>query len=455
MLAGTRAVSTFPSDARYAPGSVQQGTPHPARRHAARAVPGGILTALIVVITVGLVVSFTCSILEAVLLSMTHSYVALLQERGERSGELLAAMRANIDEPIAAILTLNTIAHTVSASVGGALALRVFGDAWIALFSAVLTLAILVVSEILPKTIGATYWKRLGPPAAYVLRGMIIVLKPVLVPLAWFNRLISPKGGTGPTVSRAEIEILAEIGRREGTLDEEEWKVVTNVMNLSEIRVDDVMTPRTRVVSLDVNAGIDGALALFTEHGHRRYPVYEGSIDNIIGIVTVSDLLRAREQPGAELRSILRQPRFVPESKPVEDLIREMRRDRISMAIVIDEYGGTAGIVTLEDLFEEIIGDIRDEHDPDFEAMRRMPDGTWRISGGTSIYEVNERLNLDLPEADHATIAGYLIEQLGRLGRPGDVVETPGARFEVLSTEGRRIEWIRVRPREGGGPAAT
>ena len=412
-----------------------------------------MLTALIVVIVIGLIISFTCSILEAVLLSISHSHVALMQERGERAGDLMARMRANLDEPIAAILTLNTIAHTASASVGGAYALRLWGEAWIALFSAGLTVAILVVSEILPKTIGATYWKHLAAPTAYVLRVLIVVLKPILIPLAWFNRLITPKGKKGPTVSRAEIEILAEIGRREGTLDEEEWKVVTNVMNLSEIRVDEVMTPRTRVIALDVDDGLDGALDLFTQHGHRRYPVYEETIDEITGIITVSDLLRARQQPDADLRSILRQPRFVPESKPVEDLIREMRRDRISMAVVIDEYGGTAGIVTLEDLFEEIIGDIRDEHDPDFEAIRRMPDGSWRISGGTSIYEVNDRLGLDLPETDHATIAGYLIERLGRLGKQGDVVEAPGARFEVVSTEGRRIEWIRVRLSADGGRA--
>jgi len=422
-----------------------------------RAVPvatisgGEVLTALIVVIVIGLIISFTCSILEAVLLSISHSHVALMQERGERAGELMARMRANIDEPIAAILTLNTIAHTASASVGGAYALQLWGEAWIALFSALLTLAILVVSEILPKTIGATYWKQLVTPTTYVLRALIVLLKPLLIPLAWFNRLITPKGKKGPTVSRAEIEILAEIGRREGTLDEEEWKVVTNVMNLSEIRVDEVMTPRTRVIALDLEDGLDGALELFTSHGHRRYPVYEETIDEIVGIITVSDLLRARQQADADLQSILRQPRFVPESKPVEDLIREMRRDRISMAVVIDEYGGTAGIVTLEDLFEEIIGDIRDEHDPDFEAIRRTPDGSWRISGGTSIYEVNDRLNLELPETDHATIAGYLIERLGRLGKQGDVVEAPGARFEILSTEGRRIEWIRVRLEADGG----
>ncbi len=405
------------------------------------------MTTLVLVVGFGLVISFSCSILEAVLLSMTHSYVALLQERGDRSGALLATMRASIDEPIAAILTLNTIAHTVSAAVGGAIALQVFGEAWIAVFSAVLTLAILVLSEILPKTIGATYWKTLGPPTAYVLRALIFVLKPVLIPLAWFNRLISPKGRRGPTVSRAEIEILAEIGRREGTIEEDEWKVVANVMNLSEVRVDEVMMPRTRIIALNVNAGVDGALALFTEHGHRRYPVFEETIDEIIGIITASDILHARQKKITDLREIVRQARFVPESKAVEDLIRELRRDRTSMAIVIDEYGGTAGLVTLEDLIEEIIGDIRDEHDPDFEPIRKLPDGTWEVGGSTSIYDVNERLALELPDADHTTIAGLLIERLGRIGRTGDIVEMRGASFEIVSMDGRRIDRLRARRR--------
>jgi CBS domain containing-hemolysin-like protein len=404
------------------------------------------VTALALVVTTGLLISFLCSILEAVLLSMTHSYVALLQDRGERAGSLLASMRSNIDEPIAAILTLNTIAHTVGASVGGALALRIFGDAWIALFSAALTLAILVFSEILPKTIGATYWQRLGVPTAYVLRVLILVLRPVLVPLAWFNRLITPQRQGTPTVSRAELEILAEVGRREGTLDEEEWRVVSKVMNLEHVRVGEVMTPRTRVAGIDVEDGIRGARTAFRNHGHRRYPVYEETIDHIIGVVTLGEILSAEETGVDDLRVVMRPPRFVPESKPVEALIREMRTDRLSLAIVVDEFGGTAGLVTLEDLVEEIIGEIRDEHDPDFEAVRAQPDGTFLIAGATSIDEVNERFLLDLRDEEHTTIAGFLISRLGRLGQAGDIVEVRGGRFEVTAVDGRRVETIRFTP---------
>jgi CBS domain containing-hemolysin-like protein len=402
---------------------------------------------LLLVVTIGLTASFLCSILEAVLLSMTHAYVALLQERGDRAGALLARMRENIDEPIAAILTLNTIAHTVSAAVGGALALQVFGDAWIAAFSAMLTLAILVLSEILPKTLGATYWKQLGGPSAYVLRALIVILKPVLVPLAWFNRLISPRGVKAPTVSRAELEILAEIGRREGTLDEEEWRVVRNVMNLRRVRVADVMTPRTHIAAVAVSAGVAGARAAFREHRHRRYPVYEDTIDEVIGVVTVSDILSAEDEGGEDLRPVIRPVRFVPETKPVEELIGELRAERLSLAVVVDEFGGTAGLVTLEDLFEEIVGDIRDEHDPDFEAIRRNPDGSYAIGGTTAIGVVNDRLDLDLDDTENATLAGFLISALGRIGRVGDVVNVAGARFEIVALDGRRIAVVRfVRP---------
>jgi CBS domain containing-hemolysin-like protein len=399
--------------------------------------------ALALVLSVGLLVSFICSVLEAVLLSITHSYVALLKDEGARAGRLLEQMRANIDEPIAAILTLNTIAHTVSASLGGALALQLFGQAWIAIFAAAITLAILVFSEILPKTIGATYWKLLAAPTAYLLRVLIVVLKPVLVPLAWFNRLITPRGRKGPTVSRAEIDVLAEIGRREGSINEEEWQVVTNVMNLKQVRLGQVMTPRTRIAAIDVSASVLEARELFIEEGHRRYPVYQETIDNVIGLVTVSDVLKAEQQAVVELRTIVRPAPFVPESMAVQDLIRQMRRERVPMAIVVDEFGGTAGLVTMEDLFEEIIGDIRDEHDPDFEPLQAMPDGSFLISGQTSVVELNRTFDLEIDEGKYTTVAGFLLGRLGRMGRVGDVVTQGGSRFEIVALEGHRIDRIR------------
>jgi putative hemolysin len=398
------------------------------------------MATLIVVVATALGISFICSILESVLLSITHSYVAVLQEREDRVGDLLARMRRNIDEPIAAILTLNTISHTVGAAMGGAIALQVFGDRWIALFSAVLTLAILIFSEILPKTFGATYWQMLARPTAYFLRGLILVMRPILIPLAAFNRLITPRGERPPTVSRAELEVLAEIGRREGAIDEDEWQVVTNVMNLDEVRVGEVMTPRTSVVAVPIESSVEAAQGVMLEEGHMRLPVYEGTIDHIVGILLARDLWRAAREGISEIREIVRPPRFVPASKAVEDLIKEMRKERIKMAIVLDEFGGTAGLVALEDLIEEIIGEIQDEHEQEPLPFEATAQGEVRIAGNVPVWEVNERFQIELPDDFYDTIGGFVFGQLGRIARPGDEVRVDGGVFRVLSMDGRRIE---------------
>jgi putative hemolysin len=404
------------------------------------------MTALLTVVGLGLAVSFLCSVLEAVLLSLTHSYVGVLEERGERAGFLLARMRERIDEPIAAILTLNTIAHTVSAAVGGALALRVFGSEWIALFSAVLTLAILLLSEIVPKTLGATYWQTLAAPTAYVLRFMMVTMKPILVPLSWVNRLITPVGRQQPTISRAELEILASIGRKEGTIDQEEWQVLTNVMNLADVRALDVMTPRTQIVAVRGEDTIEQAMQVMLDEGHLRLPVYAETIDDIVGILLAREAWRAaRQDPEMAVSTVMRAPHFVPETKPVEDLIREMRAARINMAIVVDEFGGTSGLVTFEDLIEEIVGEIQDEHEteqPDFVGR----DGRTLIAGLVPIWQVNERLGLALDEEEHDTLGGYIFGGLGRIPKEGDELEVVGGRFRVTAMSGRRVERVAFVP---------
>ena len=168
-----------------------------------------------------------------------------MNDRGDPAGRLLRKMQSKIDEPIAAILTLNTIAHTMGATMGGAIALNIWGDKWMALFGAVLTFVILVFTEIIPKTVGAVFWKQLAAPAAYTLRVMVFIMKPILIPLSIFSRILT-SGKHQPTVSRTELEVLAEIGRREGTLDEDEWQVVSNVIRLDEVTVAEVMTPPHR-----------------------------------------------------------------------------------------------------------------------------------------------------------------------------------------------------------------
>lgn len=399
------------------------------------------MTTLFWVLGTALSTSFMCSILEAVLLSITHGHVAVMNERGEPAGKLLRAMQAKIDEPIAAILTLNTIAHTMGATMGGAVALRIWGEPWMALFAAVLTFVILVFTEIIPKTLGAVFWKQLAPATAYTLRFLVVVMKPILIPLSIFSRVLT-SGHKQPTVSRTEIEVLAQIGRREGTLDEDEWQVVSNVIRLDEVTVGEVMTPRTDMIAVPFDATIEEVKTVMLAEGHLRIPVYEGNFDKVVGIVTARDLWQADRDGATTLTGIVRPTQFAPASKAVEDLIPEMRAQRTKMAIVLDEFGGTAGLVTLEDLIEEIIGEIQDEHEEDEpDDFHALENGSVRIWCGVTLRDVSEHLDLDLPEDQADTLGGYLFGELSRVGRVGDVIEVEGGTFRITRMNGRRVEY--------------
>ena len=396
---------------------------------------------LLWILGISLFISSLCSVLEAVLLSVTHSYVEVLKDQGSKAGHYLHVMKQKIDEPIAAILTLNTIAHTAGATLGGWWAVRVFGAQVIVGFTIVLTLVLLTFSEIIPKTIGATYWKQLGAPAAHVLWWMVIVMKPILIPLNLFSQLL--RGKKGSTVSRAELEVLAEIGYSEGTIDEDEWQVVTNVMGLGEVTLGEVMTPRTDMVAISLESTVEAAIGVMLDEGHLRLPVYSESIDKIEGLLVARDLWRAHRDGVTEISQILRPIQFLPTTKLVEDLIPEMRDQRAKMAIVIDEFGGTAGLVTLEDLIEEIVGEIQDEHEEDEPlSFEDLDDGTVRIWGGVAVREVNDRLDLEISEEPHDTLGGYVFGVLNRIGRVGDVVELENAQFRITQMRGRRVEYV-------------
>ncbi len=415
------------------------------------------MSTLVWILVVTLTTSFLCSILEAVFLSVTHSYVAVLKSRGEWAGHWFERAQKKIDEPIAAILTLNTIANTMGAALGGAVAARVFGSPWMAVFSAALTFSVLIFSEIVPKTLGATYWKRLAKPAAYTLRAMVVVMKPLVGPLGWLARLLTSTTER-PTISRAELEVLAEIGRREGTLDEDEWKVVSNVIHLDEVSIGEVMTPRTDMVAIPSDSTIMDAREMMLDTGHLRLPVYQKTLDKIVGVVIGRDVWRAQRDGLAQLDDIMRPVPFAPASKAVEDLIPEMRAQRTKMAIVVDEFGGTAGLVTLEDLIEEIIGEIQDEHEADEPVdFQTLFGGRLRVWGGTSLRDASERLGFEPTQEEEAegydTLAGFVLGRLNRIPVVGDQIEVETGTLRVTHMRGRRIQYLLFVPRanENGG----
>lgn len=247
-------------------------------------------------------------------------------------------------------------------------------------------------------------------------------------------------------MSRAEIEVLAEVGRRDGTLDEDEFSVVSKVIRLDEVSVGEVMTPRTDMVGIGAEAPIEEAQALMLDTGHLRLPVYEGSLDKIVGVLLARDLWRAHREGQTEIANIIRPLPFAPSSKPVEDLIPEMRSQLTKMCIVVDEFGGTAGLVTLEDLIEEIIGEIQDEHEGDEPvAFQLLSDGGLRVWGGTSLREASQRLGFEPSDDEYEgfdTIGGFVFGGLNRIPVVGDEVTVESGQLRVTQMSGRRIDYL-------------
>jgi len=320
---------------------------------------------LLLYVGLALSFSFLCSLMEATLLSVTPSYVARLETRHRTTGELLRRLKRDIDEPLAAILTLNTIANTFGATAAGAQAARVFGSTYIAVFSAVLTLLILFLSEIIPKTLGALYWRRLAPFTARVLWALIPALWPLVALARRLTRLLSGEA-TSHSVHREEFTALAEQGAREGLFRTEESRVLRNLFRLGSLRAKHIMTPRIVLFALPEVATVQDVLREHTEFRFSRIPVYGEDLDDVSGYVLKDDVLLcgARDQHTRRMSDLRREIVVVPESLPLPTLLERFLDSREHIALVVDEYGGTAGVVSMEDVVETVLGmEIVDEAD--------------------------------------------------------------------------------------------
>ncbi|MFV0276713.1 MAG: CNNM domain-containing protein [Parahaliea sp.] len=323
------------------------------------------MTLLLIYIGLALCVSFLCSVAEAVLLSVTMPYIRLLEQQRRAAGTRLRKLKLDVDRPLSAILTLNTVAHTVGAAGAGAQATMVFGSHSLGLFSAVLTFLILVFSEIIPKTLGALYWRQLAPFMAVVLRWMIIILYPLVQMSNWLTRLISrhkPLHG----MSREEFAVMAELGEAEGQLAGHESRILRNLLLLRETRVRDVMTPRPVMFSLPQDLTVAHYVSGHQDKPFSRIPIYSGNQDQVTGFVLRSDLISAQAR-GETARSLLHFRRELPALVGAIDLLRAvevMLEQSTHMMLVVDEYGGVDGIITQEDIFETLLGtEIVDEMD--------------------------------------------------------------------------------------------
>jgi CBS domain containing-hemolysin-like protein len=325
-----------------------------------------MLQTLIVSVSLAIVVSALCSICEAVLYSLTTSQVEMLRKSGTKAGSTLHDLKSDIDEPITAILTLNTIANTVGAAIAGAAAAHLFGDRNVILFSAAFTMAILIFSEIIPKTVGVSYSFRLAPFIALPIRMMVICLKPIVKLCQTITRLI-PQDKSEDSITAEELQTIAAMSRQSGQLEEVQEKVISNIIDLKQKTVRQVMTPRTVTFSLDENLSVEDAMLEISRlTSHSRVPVYDKDPDNVTGIIMRKDVLLAAAQQklSAALGKFKGPAHFVPETMPLNLVLIDFFERRQHLFVVVDEYGSVTGIISMEDVLEEIVGEeIIDESD--------------------------------------------------------------------------------------------
>lgn len=333
---------------------------------------------LVFYVTLALGVSFLCSVLEAVLLSVTPSFVANMEDKRPAIGKRLRDLKVDIDKPLAAILSLNTVAHTIGAAGAGAQAQVTFGEAWLTAFSAVLTLLILVVSEIIPKTLGAVYWRQLTPFVAYVLPWLITLTYPLVLMSQWFSGLVAKKE-KGPTLNREEFSALAQLLVNEGVFASEESSVLTNLLRFRSLEGKDIMTPRTVLVGFKETDTVEEVVAQVEKLRFSRFPIWPDSTDNVSGLILKHDLLMAlaHGEPTKTMGELRRDIFVLPATTKLPDLMNRMLAHKDHFALLSGEFGGTAGIVTLEDIVETILGmEIVDEIDA-VEDMQKMARKTW------------------------------------------------------------------------------
>jgi putative hemolysin len=381
-----------------------------------------------------------------------------LAEQGNRRARAVLKIVADPPRFIAAMQLGVTGTSLAIGALGEQALARVFDPIFASLIAFALAFLIItflhvVVGELVPKGIALGYSERTALAVSAPVRGFFVAFKPLIWVLQRSSEAIlralglQPPGGDVEVYSEAELKMLLSRSTEEGELEAQEQEMLYKVFDFADKEVSAVMVPRPEVVALSVELPPEEALAAVIESPFTRYPVYRESLDQIAGILHVRDLFSAlvdRGITGVQLEQLLRPAHIVPETKDLAALLAEFRRTNQHMAIVVDEYGELEGIVTLEDLLEEIVGEIEDEFDLPDESVERMPNGKMRIDGTFPIDDFNEQFHRSLPLEDYHTLGGLVFGMLGRAPEPGDMVETDGVRFTVLEVEGSRIERLEV-----------
>lgn len=404
---------------------------------------------IVLIILLGFSALFSAS--ETALTSLNKIRVRQMIENGIKGAKKIERLQSNPNKMLSAILIGNNIVNIGASSLMTSLAIDLYGSTGVGIATGLMTLLVLIFGEITPKSLAAQHSEKLSLRLAGFVNFVVIIMTPVIFVLGLVtNFLIRILGGDvdseQPFITEDELKTIVSVSHKEGILEGEERDMIYNVFDFGDSKARDVMIPRPEMIAIDVESSYEEVIDMVTDEQYSRIPVYENTTDNIVGILYAKDLLllQSHKEVKFDLEKFIRKPSFTYEYKPTKELFSEMRAARTHMVIVLDEYGGTEGIVTIEDLIEEIVGDIEDEYDKEIENVEIIKENEFLVSGSLELEDVNELLGTDIDSDDFDTIAGFVIDIIDRIPESGEIIDYEEFTFIVESIDRNRIEKIRI-----------
>jgi len=403
---------------------------------------------ILLAVLIGMSAFFSAS--ETALMSLSKIRIRHLVEEKVRGAEAVSKLVENPNKLLGSILVGNNIVNIGASALATSLAIQYLGNAGVGLATGIMTLLVLIFGEITPKSLAAQHSEFISLRIARIVNFFVIIFNPIvsmlLIVTNLLIRLLGGKPGrTQPFITEDELKTMVNVSHEEGVLEGEEKQMIYNVFEFGDTQVRDIMTPRTDMISLEVGSSYEKILETFKAEQFSRIPIYQDTTDNIIGILYIKDLIfKASDNVVFDIHDYIREPYFTFEFKKTTELFKELRVKRIPMAIVLDEYGGTAGIVTVEDLIEEIVGDIRDEYDDHEIDIEVVKEDEYIVEGSTRIDELNEMIGVNIETEDFDTIGGFIVGEFGYIPEVNETIEYDGIKFVIEEVDRNRIEKLRI-----------
>ena len=388
---------------------------------------------------------------ETALMSLSRIKIRHMEEDGVRGAKLVSSLLENSNRLLSSILVGNNIVNIAATSISTSLFITLWGEQGVAAATALMTVLVLIFGEITPKTISANSPEKVSIFVAKPIKVFMVILSPIVwvfnvITKVIFKLLGVDDDGVKPFITEEELKTMVNVSHEEGVLEMEEREIINNVFEFGDMQAKEAMVQRLDMIAIDLEDSYDEIIELFKQEKLSRMPVYEETIDDIIGILNIKDIifLSNEEIENFDIKQYIRDPFFTYEFKKITQLLEEMKREKSQMAIVVDEYGGTAGLITIEDLVEVIVGDIEDEYDEEEDEIQVISPTEYLVEGSTKISDVNEILDIELESEEFDSIGGYIIGYIKHIPEENELIEVDGIKFNIESVDKNRIKKIRI-----------